>query len=357
MSTVQDQHIRWIDLMRVMAISAVMLCHASEIRYELADLNYLPSRCFVFVCHVIGRLGVPLFMMISGYLLLDREYDEAAVKRFWTRKWLKLLACIGIWLVIYEIFLFAVGRGTADPLKIVQELTFTSKIDLSQTWYLGTILGVYALIPLVAVALRKFGSKILVFPFILFFSYSFVYATVNSLLLVYRPDLMLESRFDLAFSGGVWGLYLVTGYLLKKGILKKTGNILLLTGFLASSLMAFMYMLIPSFDGFINNSFIWYDNVFIYFSSLFCFELISRTENIGGKFYSAVRFVAKYAFPVFLTHIIFMLSLEPLLDPLGMPGSVKTLMLFISGFAGGLVLSKLLSMIPKAGSYITYVKE
>ena len=41
------------------------------------------SRIFQFASLFIGRIGVPFFLMITGYLLVDRVYDDQKVRKFW----------------------------------------------------------------------------------------------------------------------------------------------------------------------------------------------------------------------------------------------------------------------------------
>ena len=74
-----ESHIKWIDLARAIAILGIVLCHATEGIYSL-NLDYMfgistRSAAFAFSSFTVGRLGVLQFLMITGYLLLDREYD------------------------------------------------------------------------------------------------------------------------------------------------------------------------------------------------------------------------------------------------------------------------------------------
>ena len=357
MSTNKDQHLKWIDLVRVVAILAVIICHASETVYDVQDLYSMNSRIFIFACHAFGRMGVPLFMLVTGYLLLDRDYDEAAITKFWKKRWGNLLACTGIWFVIYEIFLWAIGKGTTDPIYVLQELTLTRRLDVSHAWYMGMILGVYILIPFVAIVLKKFNNKLFLFPFIIFYIYSFGNGTINGLLACSGSKYSMDNRFDLAFSGGIWGIYLVTGYFLKKGVLKKVSSLLLWTGLMASLIITFMYMLIPSFAGAVNSTYIWYDNVFVFFSSVLSFELLSRINKLEGFGYRVIRSVAKYSFPIYLTHNLFIILLYPYIETLNMRNSVKTILLFAIGLMIGYGVSWAITKIPKAGKYLTYVKD
>ena len=104
----------WIDLIRICAIVLVVLCHATEGIYKLDVDSVLAlntaDKILVFTCFTIGRLGVPLFLMISGWLLLDRKYDRQAMKRFWKNSWLHLIACALVWFLLYDL-IPQVSRG------------------------------------------------------------------------------------------------------------------------------------------------------------------------------------------------------------------------------------------------------
>jgi peptidoglycan/LPS O-acetylase OafA/YrhL len=97
------KRIEWIDFARMLAFFGAVLCHATEGIYKL-NIKYmgtvsLQSKVFAFSAFTIGRPGVALFLMITGYLLLDRECDFETIKKFWKNNWLRLLICtwISVW--------------------------------------------------------------------------------------------------------------------------------------------------------------------------------------------------------------------------------------------------------------------
>ena len=81
--------VEWIDLVRAIAILTVLYIHATDGIYIISSdaiLNYTVfSRIFNFASLFIGRIGVPFFLMITGYLLLDRSYDDERVRKFWQK--------------------------------------------------------------------------------------------------------------------------------------------------------------------------------------------------------------------------------------------------------------------------------
>lgn len=71
-----------VDMARMFAIFCVILTHSVEGVWQM-DVNSLNARkdsinLVILGLHTIGRMGVPVFMLLSGYLLLDREYGRVA---------------------------------------------------------------------------------------------------------------------------------------------------------------------------------------------------------------------------------------------------------------------------------------
>ena len=87
--------IEWIDLARTFAILSVITVHSIERAYtfNLESMNSMPAlvRTVCFILFTVGRLGVPLFFFITGYLLLGRNYADEDCFRFWRKNLLALL--------------------------------------------------------------------------------------------------------------------------------------------------------------------------------------------------------------------------------------------------------------------------
>ena len=105
-----------------------------------AIMNYtLFSRIFQFASLFIGRIGVPFFLMITGYLLLDRAYDDEKVHRFWTKNCKGLIIVTVIWSAIYAVSILYVSLFSPDVNAIEAEKTYSLAICGICQWLLECI--------------------------------------------------------------------------------------------------------------------------------------------------------------------------------------------------------------------------
>lgn len=138
-----------IDLIKVVGMFMIMLLHnwsekgASGLAYASITEFYL-----------IGAIAVPLFFMVSGYLLSNREPDC----RYSIRKILHILRFVLCICIPFDIFrLCAFGNHTLSfPNCLIQKGAF------SIFWYMGASMIIYALLPALLRAMRsRKGERIL----------------------------------------------------------------------------------------------------------------------------------------------------------------------------------------------------
>ena len=80
------------DLIRVIAIILVVLCHSLEEAYFGNDNTSLQSNLFYILCHSISRLGVPFFLLLTGALLLNKNFERIdEIKKFYKSNLLNLI--------------------------------------------------------------------------------------------------------------------------------------------------------------------------------------------------------------------------------------------------------------------------
>ena len=342
--------IEWVDLVRAIAILTVLYIHATDGIYIISSdavLNQtLFSRIFQFASLFIGRLGVPFFLMITGYLLLDRHYDDERTRMFWRNNCKDLIIITVLWAVIYAVSLQIVSVNSASI-----NFTESGNLFFSHMWYMPMIIGMYLSMPFVTAALKHFDNKTILHATVVFSLLAFVMPFITT---VFDMNGIsgVTIQYSLGFSGGVYGIYLILGYLVKKGEFKIIPNYQL--GILA--FVSFLICVLFQYYAFIKgyNFFLWYEFPFVAIGSFALFEAISRRQNV--KAYGIVKFLSKYSFAVFLIHNLFRLLLLPLAVHLPYTEPVKAIILWILLIFFSYIAAAIVYRIPRFGKYILYMR-
>ena len=341
--------IEWIDLIRAIAILTVLYIHATDGIYIISSdaiVNYtLASRIFNFASLFIGRIGVPFFLMITGYLLLDRTYTDEKTKKFWTINCKTLIIITIIWTAIYTLSLqfITVSSANVNPVE-------AGNLFFSHMWYMPMIIGMYLSIPFVASALKHFDERTIFQALIVFSLLAFVMPFISTLCEI-EGIKNISLQYSLGFSGGVYGIYIILGYLVKKGMFKNISKIMLTALLIVSFLVCVLFQYYSYIKGY--NFFLWYEFPFILLGSFALFELCSRMKSV--RFYSQVKVLSKYSFAVFLLHNVFRLPLLPLVITLPVSEPLKAIILWILLIVLSFPAAAIIYRIPKFGRYILYM--
>jgi len=346
----EKSRIEWIDLVRAIAILTVLYCHSVDgIYIILSDATTyftLGSRIFQFISLFIGRMGVPFFLMITGYLLLDREYDDEKVRRFWNKNCKALIIVTLLWAAIYAVFIYAVAGGS-DEVNMME----AGNLLFSHMWYMPMIIGMYLSLPFVSNAIKNFSKETIFQATIIFTLLAFCVPFI-SLLCDMNGIGGVTIQYCLGFSGGIYGVYIILGYLVKKGMFKDVSSMILM----AITLVSWAICVIFQYYAFTINYdfFLWYEFPFILTGSFAFFELISRKKSV--RFYSAVKVLSKYSFAVFLIHNLFRIPLLIFAVLLPFTQPVNALILWVVLTIVSYVAAIVIYRIPRFGRFMLYMK-
>lgn len=341
--------IEWIDLVRAIAILTVLYIHSVDGIYiilsdSIVNLTMI-SRMFQYASLFIGRIGVPFFLMITGYLLLDRVYDDDKIMRFWTKNCKKLIIVTVFWAIIYAISIQLVDfHSTAiSPVE-------AGNLYFSHMWYMPMIIGMYLSLPFVSAALEKFNEKTIMLATALFSVLAFLLPFI-SLLCDMHGIQNVSIQYCLGFSGGIYGVYIILGYLTKKEMFKRISSGVL--GLIAA--ISWIICILFQYYSFIKgyNFFLWYEFPFILTGSFALFELVSRIENV--RCFKVVTVLSKYSFAVFLIHNLFRMPLLPLVVELPFSEPVEAVILWILLIICSYVAAAIIYRIPRIGKYVLYM--
>ena len=138
-----------IDLIRVFACYLVMQTHAGEL-YYIGDGGVLlknDKNIYPGIFNSLARICVPLFAMISGYLLLPMKTDYTTFlkKRFTRVSFPFIIFCI-----IYDIFFYIIGTIDLKAMFInIPKIFINYGTEIGHLWYIYMIMGIYLFIPII----------------------------------------------------------------------------------------------------------------------------------------------------------------------------------------------------------------
>lgn len=247
-----------------------------------------------------GRLGVPLFLGITGVLMLGKEWEPFS---FYKKYLIPMLVTTEIWIFINYIFQWKVQNEGFFPGVLLREMLFLKDPGLSHMWYMPMILGMYLVIPFLSKLMMSFPkNKSFLIPGLLAVFTFVLIPTVE----VFRgeafPGVSLKPQTDVKFLGGIYGLYLILGYMIgRRKLLKRvhTGWIFF-AGITAMSFNIAGQYFLYSHQYYASTKLTWYTSAGIFVCAVCVFELFRRNVwDIPGK---AVRWTAKCSFDVYLLH-------------------------------------------------------
>ena len=90
----KKERIFYYDFLRAFAIIAVLICHVD---FFFGSLNTPIKVIGQMTFHDIGRIGVPIFLMISGALLLNRKYE---LGDFLKRRFARIIYPFIFWIIL-----------------------------------------------------------------------------------------------------------------------------------------------------------------------------------------------------------------------------------------------------------------
>ena len=298
------KRLEWLDVARSFAICAVVLCHCVEQFYSfsiegVSNLTSL-SKWFMFSAHTIGRMGVPIFLFLTGYLLLGKYGEVSECLKFWKTKLIPLIVTAQIWIIFYNIFISVYYGQQFEIDTLFRNMLFVGNVAMSHTWYLPMIIGMYFLLPFVSSVLNKFPIKIINLVLVVSIIYSFVVPFVNQYHAILRPDsgVVISPVLNLSFAGGIYAVYWVIGYYFKRGIFEKVKAVTWLIGFL------FFYVLTVVFQVWAFSKSVaylnWYDLPLLLLTTICLFGLFSRFPQI--RFQRFFKSLSICSFGIYLVH-------------------------------------------------------
>lgn len=347
----QDKRMVHYDLLRIVAaFSVVMLHSAGQKWYKLpvTDRGWQIADAW----DALFRFGVPIFVMISGAIFLNKDIS---IKRLYFHNIFRLLAIYWIWSALYGLYDCRNYDLKAVDWKEIAKEMLSGRYHL---WFLPMIVAVYMLVPVLRVWVKNAEKRNLQYFLLLFFFLKIGMFTVSALsgnyLVRYAAGLadIMEIGMACSYVGYfVWGYYIA-----HYGIPEKWHRAVYAGVIPAALLNVFLDRFLSLRAGEPKGEI--YDSygvfTFVIVTALFLFF----TNVMGRVHYSnraawAIRELSGGTLGVYVMHIGMLEILEERgIDTMTVPNIIGIPLLALGCFAVCSVLAAVLRRIPVVGRYL-----
>lgn len=274
------------DILRSIAMIMVIIVHVSNVYSRSFGIIGNKSFIISLFFNTTSRISVPIFLMISGALLLDRKFD---LKKY-LKRLLKFLILIIVWDIIYLVWEYLYLGITYN--KLFNLLLNPYRAHL---WFLYTILLLYAIQPILRVIMSKSNKQVKIFLFS-------IWLILSSLSMVNRTIAEVFTIFSYI------GFFCIGKYLYeyaKNKDLRKY-NILLILIMIAcfTTSITLNYLSSMKYNMFYNLYFA-YRTPFIIFSS-FAFYILIISNYRKNSLNKGLMLLSDLSLGVYLIHGIFL---------------------------------------------------
>ncbi|WP_407380914.1 acyltransferase [Methanobrevibacter sp.] len=354
---VKKQRIIYLDYLKVLAIFSIIAMHITSFFSQVEMLNIQ-----LHLISQIGRFAVPIFLMVSGVLLINRDYPS--FKDFFVPKTVKITLPYIFWVIVIILLSFYYNNVTSLDFNAFS-IMFNSFFSFGILWYFWMMIGVYLAIPIINEYVKNKGLEGIRYFLIIAVIASVIYQCCN----IFQIETYLDFRF---FIGPIF--YILLGYYLHNRDFGISANRMILicaVMFIALSVVKTSLNVIPSnvtiFYALNNHSFNAGANVFLnsfldvgiievlHASSLFLLLKYLSLETLTGiaSYIKRIVFskplsrigtsISRSTWGIYCSHAIFLIILPGYLTDVHLSGT-NTAILILALSLGVLIIGHVITL-------------
>jgi surface polysaccharide O-acyltransferase-like enzyme len=300
-----------VDLIRTVAMIFVILLHAAVESYTPANIMSPQAIQYWWtsdVYHSISILCVPLFIMLTGALLLQPSKADEPVKVFLKKRWSRIGLPFLFWGATYFVWSFFVNGQALTVTSILQGILAG---PYYQFWFLYALVGLYLLTPLIRVTVAHANWETIRYFFLIWF----VGTSIIPLLTLYANISSQASWFNqnVFVLTGLIGYFILGAYVSKLRVHSSTLMLILVL----SSLWTIIgtYFLVGTLgvhysSFFLNDSSF---NVIIASVALFLVLASVPSQTVENRFphgNRVIKLISQNTLAIYLFHVIVLETLQ-----------------------------------------------
>lgn len=293
----------WVDFVRSISVFFVIVIHtASPLSYQWGDV--LPADWIIGISYnTFARVSVPLFFMLSGYLLLSVQNES--MLDFFRKRFQKVFVPFLFWSLFYLLLGNHFGNYTfLNAIKAVIYALITTSTSY-HLWFLVDLLSIYLFVPLLRIFLVSAQKIHLWYIAGLWFLFG---AVLDAFEMAINAETVFEFGFFTSYIG-----YFFIGYLLGNFKYSKTVFIFAVLIYVTSGLYTiFATNTLSAQEGDYVQYYLWYirlNTVVMSISAFLVFKYLGeKIKNVKvGKF---LTIFANASFGIYLIHVLVLNGLK-----------------------------------------------
>lgn len=294
-----------VDLIRTVAIVGVILLHAAnDLTVQQMGQLEIVRWVTVDIYQSLGRIGVPLFVMLTGVLLLQPSKNES-ISVFFKKRWSRLGLPFIFWGAAYFAYDFFVLHQAITTNAIIQGILTGPYYHF---WYLYMLFGLYLLTPILRILLAHSDNKIMKYFTILWFLGASIIPFAG-LLTTYHLD------SNVLTITGMVGYFVLGVFLLTVKISRSVALIIMSVGIALTVIGT--YVLAATIGGGTMFFFQEYLSPTMVLASVMLFLLLTtiKPPEVNGKITISrgnkiLKIISQNTLPIFLFHVMVLESLQ-----------------------------------------------
>ena len=171
------QYVKSIDSLRILSILAVILIHTTTRTLEAAKFNLAGFPLTIFL-NQIARFAVPLFFLISGFVLETSSGPDIGYFSFLKKRFSKIFIPYVFWSAIYYLLVYSQNRENFFAILLKGNASY-------QLYFIPTLCIFYLLFPLLHRIYRFIANK-----------YILLIILFSQIWFLYQDYFVKEFKFD-----------------------------------------------------------------------------------------------------------------------------------------------------------------
>lgn len=341
----KSNRIVYMDVLRVIACFSVIMIHSSA-QYVVKDIgsfNFWVGNIF----DGLARIGVPLFIMISGALMLDKNYQFSTQKII--KHIIRMIVFFVFWSFLYCFIFNIVGsiiirHESIDIIKIIGSL-INGHYHL---WFVYLIIGLYLIVPLLRLWVNDTNKKYVEYFIILSIIFTYIIPQIISIgcnysnLFEHINDI-IERKLSLKYVGG-FTTYFILGWYINNYELKNK-RIIYILGLFGVLITIMGTYILSNTTG---KALQMYGNLYInvLFQTVAVFVIIKdKFKNMHTN--NIINSISKYSLGIYAIHVLIVTIMYRIIEKVNIDFALINIpVVFIVSVVFAYLISFILSKIP-----------